>query len=123
VEANWRVGIDSRLVGASSNDHRLASASSNGHRPAGAPNFADGRDARWCQNLELKLKKFKLVREQGPRPEQKHKYMSRSKSQSESTPSAQSWRPDHSLSSRVSCRQKPKDGRDVRRSDARKGGI
>jgi hypothetical protein len=38
VEANWRVGIDRRLVGASLFDHRLA----------GVSNLADGRDGgRW----------------------------------------------------------------------------
>ena len=45
VEADWRVGIDRRLVGASLSDHRLA----------GASNLADGR-GEGGRNLELELK-------------------------------------------------------------------
>jgi len=75
------------------------------------------------RNLELELKKFKLEQEHGPGPEQNHEHKSRSKPQSQSSASAQSWSPDHSPSSRVSSCQKPRDGRDVRRPGARKGGI
>ena len=63
--------------------------------------------------------KFKLEQEHGPGPEQSTSTTkSRSKRQSQCSARAQSWSPGHSPSSRF-LRQKPRDGREVRRPGAK----
>jgi len=72
------------------------------------------------QNIALELQTLRFSQSTGP-GRSTTLAQDPGKRQSQSSTRAQSGSPDHSPSSRFS-RQKPRDGRDVRRPGARKGG-